>query len=82
MPLYHRLAKRKDIEVLARNSMTVAELAERMRGWLETDYCGSIFEDDSDIWLMPFTEKRRSRSTFVGSLYNGTDAARVLAANA
>jgi ribosomal protein S18 acetylase RimI-like enzyme len=29
-----------------RNQMTVPELAERMRGWLATEYSGVIFEDD------------------------------------
>ncbi len=32
-----------------RNQMTVPELAERMRGWLETEYSGVIFEDDRGI---------------------------------
>jgi GNAT superfamily N-acetyltransferase len=61
MPLHHRLATREDIEVLAelnhqliqdeghRNPMTVVELAERMRGWLATDYRASIFADDSGV---------------------------------
>jgi GNAT superfamily N-acetyltransferase len=57
----YRLATPEDNEALAelnyqliqdeghRNAMTVPELAERMRGWLATDYRASIFEDDSGV---------------------------------
>ncbi|MCE0521356.1 MAG: GNAT family N-acetyltransferase [Methylacidiphilales bacterium] len=57
----HRLATPEDSGALAelnhqliqdeghRNSMTIPELAERMRGWFAADYRASIFEDDSGI---------------------------------
>jgi ribosomal protein S18 acetylase RimI-like enzyme len=59
----HRIAKPADSEILGelnhqlikdeghRNSMSIPELVERMRGWLMTDYRASIFEDDSGILL-------------------------------
>jgi GNAT superfamily N-acetyltransferase len=59
--MLHRFASIEDAQALGelnhqlihdeghRNPMTVPELIDRMRRWLETDYRGSIFEDDSDI---------------------------------
>ncbi len=59
--MLHRFASIEDAQVLGelnyqlihdeghRNRMTVPELIDRMRRWLETDYRASIFEDDSDI---------------------------------
>lgn len=32
-----------------RNSMTVAQLEERMRGWLDGDYTAILFEDHSEV---------------------------------
>ena len=57
----HRFATPEDSQILAelnhqliqdeghRNSMTIPELEERMRGWLAADYRTAIFEDDSGI---------------------------------
>jgi hypothetical protein len=57
----HRIAKPENSGILGelnhllikdeghRNSMSIPELVERMRGWLITDYRASIFEDDLGI---------------------------------
>ena len=59
--MLHRFASFEDAQVLGelnhqliqdeghRNPVTVPELANRVRRWLETDYRASIFEDDSGI---------------------------------
>lgn len=59
--MHHRFATSEDNPILAelnhqliqdeghRNSMTIPELAERMRGWLAADYRATVFEDDSGI---------------------------------
>jgi ribosomal protein S18 acetylase RimI-like enzyme len=59
--MLHRFASFEDAQVLGelnhhliqdeghRNPMTVQELINRMRLWLETDYRASIFEDGSGI---------------------------------
>ena len=59
--MMHRFASVEDAQVLGElnhqlihdeghsNRMTVPELIDRMRRWLETDYKASIFEDGSEI---------------------------------
>ena len=59
--MHHRLATSGDSQILAelnhqliqdeghRNTMTIPELAERMRGWLAAGYRATVFEDDSGI---------------------------------
>ena len=59
--MFHRFASIEDCQALGelnhelihdeghRNSMTVPELVNRMRHWLETEYQAAIFEDGSDI---------------------------------
>jgi GNAT superfamily N-acetyltransferase len=62
-----------------RNPMTVQELVNRMREWLETDYRASVFEDDSGIlayalyredkdrlYLRQFFVRRHKRRTGIG----------------
>ena len=87
----HRAANVGDSEILGelnhqliedeghRNSMTIPELVERMRGWLMIDYQASIFEDDSGIlayalyaededrlYLRQFFVHRRNRRSGIG----------------
>jgi GNAT superfamily N-acetyltransferase len=89
--MLHRFASIEDAKVLGelnhqlihdeghRNRMTVPELIDRMRRWLETDYRASIFEDDSDIvayalyrdeeehiYLRQFFVQRHKRRSGVG----------------
>jgi ribosomal protein S18 acetylase RimI-like enzyme len=60
-PLKYRRAAPNDIPLLAElnhqlirdeghnNPMTVAELEERMRGWLNADYTAIVFEDHAEV---------------------------------
>jgi GNAT superfamily N-acetyltransferase len=89
--MLHRFASIEDAKLLGelnhqliqdeghRNRMTVPELIDRMRCWLETDYRASIFEDDSDIvayalyrdeeehiYLRQFFVQRHKRRSGVG----------------
>ena len=87
----HRIAKLEDSEILGelnhqlikdeghRNSMSIPELAERMRGWLINDHRASVFENDSGIlayalyrkdkdllYLRQFFVQRRKRRSGIG----------------
>ena len=89
--MHHRRATFEDAQVLGelnhlliqdeghRNRMTVSELVDRMRRWLETEYQASIFEDDSGtvayapyreeknhIYLRQFFVERRKRRSGIG----------------
>jgi hypothetical protein len=89
--MLHRFASIEDAQVLRelnhqlihdeghRNQMTVPELIDRMRRWLETDYRASMFEDDSDIvayalyrdeedhiYLRQFLVQRHKRRSGIG----------------
>jgi GNAT superfamily N-acetyltransferase len=89
--MLHRFASIEDAPILGelnhqlihdeghRNRMTVPELIDRMRRWLETDYRASIFEDDSGIvayalyrdeedhiYLRQFFVQRHTRRSGIG----------------
>ena len=89
--MLHRLASFDDAKVLGelnhqliqdeglRNPMTVPELVNRMRHWLETDYRAYIFADDFEIvayalyredkdhlYLRQFFVKRQKRRASIG----------------
>ena len=91
--MLHRFASIEDAHALGelnhqlihdeghRNRMTVPELIDRMRRWLETDYRASIFEAESDIvayalyrdeedriYLRQFFVQRHKRHSSIGRL--------------